>query len=249
MGNTAIQISNLYKSFGENHVIKNVSLTVPKGSSFTLIGKSGVGKSVLIKNILGIIKPDSGVIQVNDINMTEVKQKDRIQVNKKIGLGMLFQGSALFDSLNIRDNIVFGIHVHSKLTNDEADHIALEHIKMVGLSEHILKQYPSEISGGMQRRVALARLVAMKPQLIFFDEPTTGLDPIMSDIINNLIVDIRGYLNATSFSITHDMNSVRKISTHIAMISNGEIIWQGSPNNIDNSGNNIVDKFVRGDSK
>ena len=246
MSNKAIQISNLYKSFGNNHVIKNISLTVDKGASFTLIGKSGGGKSVLIKNILGIIKPDSGVIQVNDINMTEVKQKDRIKVNKKIGLGMLFQGSALFDSLNIRDNIVFGIHIHSRLSNDEADYIALKHLKMVGLGENILKQYPSEISGGMQRRVALARLVAMKPQLIFFDEPTTGLDPIMSDVINNLIIDIRGYLNATSFSITHDMQSVRKISTHIAMIEGGEIIWQGDPSNIDNSGNELVDKFVRG---
>lgn len=239
-----ITIKDVSKKFGQNVILKNINLEVQKGTSFVLIGKSGSGKSVLLKNIIGILQPDKGNIIIDGVDTTHIPQYKRITMNNKIG--MLFQFSALFDSLNIADNIVFGINVHKKLTKQQIKDIASENLRLVGLDEKILNLYPSEISGGMQKRVGIARLLATKPSILFFDEPTSGLDPIMSEMINDLIIKATKYLGATSFTITHDMKSAKKIAHTLAMIHEGEIIWQGKPSNIENANNEILHNFIDG---
>ncbi len=239
-----IVVQNLSKKFGDREVLKDISFEVPKSSSFVLIGKSGSGKSVLLKNIIGIMKPDYGNIIINNVNTTNIPQYKRITMNTN--LGMLFQFNALFDSLNIQENIVFPVSVHKKLSKSESYALACENLELVGLDKSILTLNPSEISGGMQKRVAIARMLSSRPSILFFDEPTSGLDPIMSEMINDLIIKITKYLGATSFSITHDMKSAKKIADKIALIDEGKIVWEGLPNNIDSSGNQIVDNFIKG---
>ncbi len=239
-----IVVKNLSKKFGGREVLKNISFEIPKSSSFVLIGKSGSGKSVLLKNIMGIMKPDYGNIIINKVDTTNIPQYKRIAMNTNIG--MLFQLNALFDSLNIQDNIVFPVSVHTKISKQKAYNIACENLELVGLDKSILTLYPSEISGGMQKRVAIARMLSSRPSILFFDEPTSGLDPIMSEMINDLIVKITKYLGATSFSITHDMKSAKKIADKIALINEGEILWQGLPKDIDSTNNKIVDNFING---
>lgn len=239
-----IKIQNVSKKFGKNIVLHDINLEVEAGSSFVLIGKSGSGKSVLLKNIIGILQPDHGRIEIDGVDTTHIPQYKRITMNNKIG--MLFQFSALFDSLNVKDNVVFSINVHKKLTHKQAYDIAIENLSLVGLDESILNKYPSELSGGMQKRVGIARLLASKPNVLFFDEPTSGLDPIMSEMINDLIIKTTKYLGATSFTITHDMKSAKKIADKLAMIHNGEIIWQGKPQDVDSSDNKILGDFIDG---
>jgi phospholipid/cholesterol/gamma-HCH transport system ATP-binding protein len=239
-----IKIQNVSKKFGKNVVLHDINLEVEAGSSFVLIGKSGSGKSVLLKNIIGILQPDHGRIQIDGVDTTHIPQYKRITMNNKIG--MLFQFSALFDSLNVKDNVVFGINVHKKLNPKQAYDIAIENLFLVGLDESILNKYPSELSGGMQKRVGIARMLATKPNILFFDEPTSGLDPIMSEMINDLIIKTTKYLGATSFTITHDMKSAKKIADKLAMIHNGEIIWQGKPQDVDSSENKILHDFIDG---
>jgi phospholipid/cholesterol/gamma-HCH transport system ATP-binding protein len=244
MSNIAIKVENVYKSFGPKQVLKNVSLQINEGESFVLIGRSGTGKSVLIKNIIGIMKPDSGDIYINGLNTTHIKQEERIKMSLKIG--MLFQGSALFDSLSVQDNVVFGVAVHNKISKEAATKLATETLEMVGLDKTILNVYPAELSGGMQKRVGLARVIAQKPRIIFFDEPTSGLDPVMSNVINDLIIKTTKYLGATSFTITHDMGSAKKIADKIAFIDKAEIVWQGTPKDINTSDNKLLHDFING---
>lgn len=239
-----IKIENLHKRFGNKVVLDGVNLEIAKGESLVIIGGSGTGKSVLIKSILGVIAPDSGSIKINDVESTKYSKKQREEFMATIG--MLFQGGALFDSLPIWENVMFRLLNREKISRAEAKERAVESLADVGLGEEVLNLAPSELSGGMQKRVALARAVAAKPEIIFFDEPTTGLDPIMSDVINDLIVKSSKKLGATTITITHDMASARKIADKIAMIHEGKIVWCGDAKNINKSGNEYVEQFING---
>jgi phospholipid/cholesterol/gamma-HCH transport system ATP-binding protein len=239
-----IALSDVRKSFGSNHVLNGIDLEVPKGHSMVVIGGSGTGKSVMIKSIIGLIRPDSGSIRIAGEEVIGLKGKERDRHLARFG--MLFQGAALFDSLPVWENVAFGLIQGRKVPRGEAKEIALDKLKQVGLSPDVAELFPAELSGGMQKRVGLARAIAADPEIIFFDEPTTGLDPIMADVINNLIVDCVKVLGATTISITHDMASARKIADDIAMIYKGRIIWQGKADEIDDSGNAHVDQFVHG---
>lgn len=244
MSDVSISVQNISKSFGSKKVLDKINLEVKEGESYVLIGGSGSGKSVLIKTIMGILTPDRGKIILGGIDVTNISKEKRVKMNSSIG--MLFQGGALFDSLSVQDNIVFGINVHKKLPKSEVRKIALENLELVGLDESVLNLYPSELSGGMQKRVAIARLIATKPKIVFFDEPTSGLDPIMSNVINDLIIKITKYLGASSFTITHDMGSAKKIADKIGMLHQHKIVWEGLPSEIDNTSHEIVKNFING---
>ncbi len=237
-------LKDLRKAFGPKPVLNGLSLEVPKGRSLVVIGGSGTGKSVMLKCVLGILKPDSGEITVNGESVVGLKGADREAYLARFG--MLFQGSALFDSLTVWENVAFGLIQGRGMARARAKDIAIDKLAQVGLTADVGALFPAELSGGMQKRVALARAIAADPEIIFFDEPTTGLDPIMADVINNLIVDCVKRLGATTISITHDMASARKIADDIAMIHKGEIIWQGEANKVNASGNAHVDQFIHG---
>ncbi len=239
-----IELRGVCKTFGKKKVLDGIDLTIERGESLVVIGGSGTGKSVLIKSILGIITPDSGSIKIDGQEITGLSFRERQEVLKKFG--MLFQGGALFDSLPVWENISFALLQNNQVSRDEARVIAIEKLKSVGLSEDVANLSPSELSGGMQKRVALARAIANKPEIIFFDEPTTGLDPIMADVINQLIVKCTRDLGATTLTITHDMASVRRIAHKVAMIYGGKIIWKGEIREIERSGNDYVDQFIHG---
>jgi phospholipid/cholesterol/gamma-HCH transport system ATP-binding protein len=239
-----IELTDVRKSFGSKHVLNGVSLKVEKGKSLVVIGGSGTGKSVMLKSILGILRPDSGSIKIAGEEIIGLRGEARDKYLSRFG--MLFQGAALFDSLSVWENVAFGLTHGRRTPRNKARDIAIEKLGMVGLGADVGMLYPSELSGGMQKRVGLARAIAADPEIIFFDEPTTGLDPIMADVINNLIVDCVKRLGATTISITHDMASARKIADDIAMIYKGEIIWQGPAKMIDRSGNAFVDQFILG---
>lgn len=244
MSEAKIELRNVYKRFGKKVVLDGINLTVPKGESLVVIGGSGTGKSVMIKCVLGIIRPDSGEIFVDGKNVLKMDAGEREATLRKFG--MLFQGAALFDSLPVWENVAFGLIQGRKMKRKQAKDIAIATLAKVGLSAEVGELYPAELSGGMQKRVGLARAIATEPEIIFFDEPTTGLDPIMADVINDLIVNSVKDLGATTLSITHDMASVRKISDRVAMIYKGQIIWSGTREEVDNSGNDFVDQFIHG---
>lgn len=239
-----ISVRDLHKSFGPKIVLNGLNLDIGIGESLVVIGGSGSGKSVLIKCILGILTPDSGSIKVDGEETVGISRAARERVLKKFG--MLFQGSALFDSLPVWENVAFGLIEGRGMDRKEAKKIAIEKLSSVGLEPEVGELSPAELSGGMQKRVALARAIAAQPEVIFFDEPTTGLDPIMGDIINNLILTCVKRLGATALSITHDMASTRKIADRVAMIYEGKIIWEGPVAKIDGSGNPYVDQFIHG---
>jgi len=247
MAEAHIVLKDLRKSFGDKHVLNGIELSVPKGHSLVVIGGSGTGKSVMIKCILGLIKADSGSIRVGGEEVLGLKGAERDRYLSRFG--MLFQGGALFDSLPVWENVAFGLIQGRNMPRRPAKDVAIEKLGQVGLGPEVGALYPAELSGGMQKRVGLARAIAADPEIIFFDEPTTGLDPIMADVINNLIVDCVKRLGATTISITHDMASARKIADDIAMIHKGEIVWQGPAKKIDKSGNAYVDQFIHGQAK
>lgn len=244
MAEPHIALKDVHKSFGPKHVLNGLSVSVERGHSLVVIGGSGTGKSVMLKCILGIIRPDSGSIRIGGEEVTGLKGGDRDRYLSRFG--MLFQGAALFDSLPVWENVAFGLIQGRSMRRKEAKEIALTKLGQVGLGPQVADLYPAELSGGMQKRVGLARAIAADPEIIFFDEPTTGLDPIMADVINDLIVDCVKRLGATTISITHDMASARKIADDIAMIYKGQIIWQGAARDIDNSGSDYVDQFIHG---
>jgi phospholipid/cholesterol/gamma-HCH transport system ATP-binding protein len=239
-----IQLIGVKKRFGPKVVLDGVDLTIDKQSSLVIIGGSGTGKSVTIKSILGIIRPDEGTILVDGEDVTHMTGAARDRVLRKFG--MLFQGAALFDSLPVWENVAFGLIQGRGVPRTKARDIAIQKLAKVGLTEDVAFLSPSELSGGMQKRVGLARAIAADPEIIFFDEPTTGLDPIMADIINDLIISTVKDVGATALSITHDMVSARKISDKIAMLYGGKIIWQGPTREIDHSGNPYVEQFIHG---
>jgi phospholipid/cholesterol/gamma-HCH transport system ATP-binding protein len=239
-----IQLIGVKKRFGSKVVLDGVDLTIEKQSSLVIIGGSGTGKSVTIKSILGIIRPDEGTILVDGEDITHINGAARDKVMRKFG--MLFQGAALFDSLPVWENVAFGLIQGHGVPRAKARDIAIQKLAKVGLSEDVAFLSPSELSGGMQKRVGLARAIAADPEIIFFDEPTTGLDPIMADIINDLVISTVKTVGATALSITHDMVSARKISDKIAMLYGGKIIWAGPTGEIDHTGNPYVEQFIHG---
>jgi phospholipid/cholesterol/gamma-HCH transport system ATP-binding protein len=238
-----IAIRDLHKSFGPKRVLRGLDLDVAAGRSLVVIGGSGTGKSVLIKCILGIVEADRGSIKVDGEEVVGADAATLARVRAKFG--MLFQGAALFDSIRVWENVAFGLTAR-KVPRAEARARAVASMASVGLGPEAADLYPSELSGGMQKRVGLARAITTKPEILFFDEPTTGLDPITADVINDLIVRCVRQLGATALSITHDMASVRKIADEVAMLFDGTIIWKGPAGEIDRSGNEYVDQFVHG---
>jgi phospholipid/cholesterol/gamma-HCH transport system ATP-binding protein len=239
-----ISLRGVTKAFGPKKVLQGIDLDVAKGESMVVIGGSGTGKSVLLKCVLGLMRPDSGSIKIDDQETVALADGGRADVMRKFG--MLFQGGALFDSLRVWENVAFGPIQSDGMKPEQAREVAIAKLGNVGLGPEIGELFPAELSGGMQKRVALARAIAREPEIIFFDEPTTGLDPIMADVINDLIVKCVSDLGATAVSITHDMASARKIGHRIAMLYDGKLIWQGRTADIDQSGDAHVDQFIHG---
>jgi phospholipid/cholesterol/gamma-HCH transport system ATP-binding protein len=238
-----IQVENLTRSFDENLVLDNLCLNVEEGETVVVIGRSGCGKSVLLKHIIGLLKPDSGRIIVKGQDITSLGERELNRVRRLFGV--VFQGSALFDSLTVAENVAFGLTEHTRMSRAEIEAKVARCLEMVGMNG-VQNKMPSELSGGMKKRVALARAIAFDPSIILYDEPTTGLDPIMADVINDLIVSLSGKLAVTSVAVTHDMSSAYKIAHRIAMLYDGKIIETGTPEQIRNSRNPIVQQFIQG---
>lgn len=238
-----IEIIDLKKSLGGKQVLKGVNLRVNKGETVVVIGRSGCGKSVLLKHIIGLMKPDSGRVMIDGVEITSLNSDQLIKFRKK--MGMLFQGAALFDSLSVWENVGLGLIEHSDLSEAEIREVVSKKLELVGLSG-VEDLRPAELSGGMKKRVGLARAIAMEPEIVLYDEPTTGLDPIMADVINQLIRHLQQTLGVTSIAVTHDMVSAMKIGDRIAMLHDGKIIFEGTPDQIRASDNEIVRQFVEG---
>lgn len=241
-----IRIKGLWKSFGDNKVLKGVNLDIETGETIVVIGQSGCGKSVLMKTIVGLLIPDDGEIEIENVSLKNISRKKLLEIRKKIG--MVFQSSALFDSFSVWENVGLGLIEHSKMSQDEIMRIAREKLKLVGLSD-VEDMYPAELSGGMKKRVGIARAIAMNPQFVLYDEPTTGLDPIIADRINNLIIELQKELNITTIAVTHDIISAYKIADRIAMLYDGEIIFDGTPKEVQNTDNPYVQQFIKGEGE
>jgi len=243
MSENKIEIKNLYKAFGKKKVLDGVDLDIKKGESLVVIGGSGTGKSVLIKCIQGLLTPDMGSIKIDGEEVIGTKKN----IHEK--MGMLFQGAALFDSLSVWENVAFTLLENKNMDRPKAKLEAIRVLRQVGLAPDVADLSPSELSGGMQKRVGLARAIISNPEIIFFDEPTTGLDPIMADVINELIIESARGLGATTLTITHDMASARKIADRIAMLYHGKIIWSGTVKEMDKSDNPYLRQFINGQSQ
>jgi phospholipid/cholesterol/gamma-HCH transport system ATP-binding protein len=239
-----IRLRNLRKSFGEKLVLDGIDLDVMPKTSMVVIGGSGSGKSVLLKCILGLIEPDAGSIEIDGTDILRLNRREQEATRSRIG--MLFQNGALFDSLPVWENIVFGLLAQRKLRRSDGPARAADFLAQVGLAASVCDLYPAELSGGMQKRVALARAIAAQPDIMFFDEPTTGLDPIMGAVIDGLIVECVKNLGSTAVAITHDMASARRIGDQAAMLHRGRIIWHGPAAQLMDSGNPEVDQFTHG---
>ena len=239
-----IEMQNVAKAFGDNQVLRDVSLSVAAKESLAIIGTSGCGKSVTLKCLLGLLRADSGSIRVDGQELIHATRADLESMRRRFG--MTFQFGALFDSLPIWENVTFRLRQRQHLSKTESRDIAAETITQLGLAAHVIDQYPAELSGGMQKRVALARAIADKPEVLLFDEPTSGLDPITGGVIDRLIIDSVRRLGATAITISHDMASVRRIADKVAMVHNGTIIWCGPASEMDDTGIAEVDQFVHG---
>ncbi len=240
-----ITIENLSKSFGAHQVLHQVNLTIKKGETMVVIGRSGEGKSVLLKHIIGLMRPDTGSVRVEGVNLSKLTGAALDKVRMKFG--MLFQNAALFDSMTTYENVAFPLLEHTTMTTKAIQKRVQECLELVGLSG-VDALYPAELSGGMRKRVGLARALSMGPEIILYDEPTTGIDPIMGDIVNDLVVALRDRLQVTSVVVTHDMHSAYKVADHIAMLYNGGIIEVGSPEEIRRSRNPVVQQFIKGEA-
>ena len=240
-----IEVRDVRKSFDEKVVLDHIDLTVETGETMVIIGKSGGGKSVLLKHMIGLIKPDSGRILIEGIDLADLSGRELDKLRMRFG--MLFQSAALFDSMTVGENVAFPLVEHTNLAKQAISQRVDECLALVGLS-NVVELMPSELSGGMRKRVGLARAIVMSPQILLYDEPTTGLDPIMSDVINDLIIAMRDRLKVTSVVVTHDMKSAYKVANRIAMLYNGRILETGTPKEIQESKNPYVQQFIRGEA-
>lgn len=238
-----INVEALHKSFGEHHVLRGVDLTVKRGESMVVIGGSGSGKSVLIKHVIGLLRPDAGRVWVEGQVVADLKRAGLVELRQR--MGMLFQYAALFDSMKVGDNVAFALRQHTKMKETEIQERVAEVLSWVGL-EGVEEKWPAELSGGMKKRAGLARAIALGPEIMLYDEPTTGLDPILADQINDLIIDLSERLHVTSISITHDMVSAYKIADRIAMLYRGKIEEIGTPEEIQDSPNPVIQQFIHG---
>ncbi|MDO8525808.1 MAG: ABC transporter ATP-binding protein [Candidatus Omnitrophota bacterium] len=241
-----IEIINLCKAFNGHKVLDNLSLNINTGETTVIIGRSGCGKSVLLKHIIGILKPDSGQILINGKDVAKMDEKELSDLRLKFG--MLFQGAALFDSMSVYENVGFNLIEHTNAGKEEIDRAVKESLALVGL-KGIEDKKPAELSGGMRKRVGLARAICMRPQIMLYDEPTTGVDPIMGDAINDLIVELHNKLKVTGIAVTHDMISAYKMADRIAMLYNGRIVANGTPDEIKNTKDPVVRQFITGAGK
>ena len=243
-GTAKVRFDDVHIAFGPNRVLRGFDLEVAAGESVVVIGGSGSGKSVMLKCLLGLLRPQRGSIRVDGVEMLGAGATERARLRAKFG--MLFQNAALFDSLPVWENIAFGLIQGRGCPRARARRVALDQLARVGLGEEVAELGPAELSGGMRKRVGLARALATDPEILLFDEPTTGLDPIVGDAIDRLIVECVRELGATAISITHDMASARRISDRIAMLYQGRVIWAGAVSDVDASGNAVVEQFVHG---
>jgi phospholipid/cholesterol/gamma-HCH transport system ATP-binding protein len=241
-----IEISHLCKSFGHNLVLNNLNLKVHSGETKVIIGRSGVGKSVLLKNIMGIIRPDAGSIKINGVEVTDLSDREYNKIRMQMGL--VFQGGALFDSMNVEENVAFVLNEFMDLDHKTIQKRVTDSLAMVGL-KNVEKMMTSELSGGMKKRVSLARILCMEPQIILYDEPTTGVDPITADAINNLIVELSHKLKVTSIVVTHDMTSAYKIADSMVMLYHGQVIAEGTSSEIKNTKHPVVKQFITGEAE
>ncbi|MDI6845170.1 MAG: ABC transporter ATP-binding protein [Candidatus Saccharicenans sp.] len=238
-----IKITDLHKAFGSKQVLKGLDLEIMSGETLVVIGQSGSGKSVLLKHIIGIMKPDRGRVMVDGQEISSMSDEQLMKLSRKFG--MLFQGAALFDSLTVEENVAFGLRRHTTLSEDEIKERVKESLEQVGL-RGVEKLFPHELSGGMKKRVGLARAIAYRPEIVLYDEPTTGLDPIRAEAINDLILCLKKQMRVTSVIITHDMNMTYKVADRIAMLYDGRIIETGAPEEIRNTDNPVVQQFING---
>jgi phospholipid/cholesterol/gamma-HCH transport system ATP-binding protein len=238
-----IKLVDIHKSFGEQQVLKSLNLEIEDGKTTVIIGRSGGGKSVLLKHIIGLLKPDRGQVLIDDIDITKLNDRDLNEIRKKFG--MLFQEAALFDSMTVGENVAFPLREHARMKEEEIKQIVADRLRAVGLTG-VEEKMPSELSGGMRKRVGLARAIAMHPQIVLFDEPTTGLDPVMTEAINQLIIETQKNFNLTCVVISHDIQSMFKIGHKIAMLYEGEIIEYGTPDEFSTSDNPVLAQFLSG---
>ncbi len=238
-----IEIRNLQKSFNGKPVLRGVDLDIPNGETQIIIGRSGCGKSVLLKHIIGLIKPEAGQIFVNGEEVTSLSSRELYRLRRKFG--MLFQGAALFDSMTVEENVALGVREHRMFDEPEIQRRVAEKLELVGLP-NTQQMKPAELSGGMKKRVGLARALMMEPEFVLFDEPTTGLDPITADAINDLIIDCTNKLGVTSIVVTHDMTSAYKVGHRFSMLHDGQVIFTGTPEEVRNTQHPIVRQFIEG---
>lgn len=238
-----IRIENLSRAFGSKKVLNGINLVVNKGESLVIIGQSGCGKSVLLKHLNRLLRPDSGAVYIHDKDISLMPSEELFEIRRTIG--MLFQSAALLDSLTVAENVGLGLREGWKYSKSEIADIVRDKLELVGLA-NTENLYPSDLSGGMRKRVGLARAIATNPEILLYDEPTTGLDPITSDIINDLMIELREKLKVTSIAVTHDMTSAYKIADRIVMLYNGMIEFEGTPEQVRNSGNEVVSQFING---
>lgn len=241
-----IEIVDLHKAFRNQPVLQGVNLTIHRGETTVIIGRSGCGKSVLLKHLIGLVQPDRGHIYVDGDEITSLSRKRLYALRQKFG--MLFQASALFDSLTVAENVALGLREHTRLSDSEIEEIVREKLRLVGLAD-VEQLKPAELSGGMRKRVALARAIALDPEIILYDEPTTGLDPIMADVINELVIALRNQLKITALAVTHDIVSAYKIADRVAMLYDGVIIHDGTPEETRQSTNPVVQQFIHGQAE
>lgn len=246
MGVLMIELKGLWISFGDNEVLKGLDLNIEEGETVVVIGQSGCGKSVLLKTIVGLISPDEGEVIIDNISLKNISRRELYEIRKKIG--MVFQSSALFDSLSVWGNVGLGFIEHFRMPRKEIMRITREKLMLVGLPD-VEDKYPAELSGGMKKRVGIARAIAMDPEFVLYDEPTTGLDPIIADRINNLIKELQRKLTITTIAVTHDIISAYKIADRIAMLYDGKIIFDGTPEEVQNTDNPYVQQFIAGEGE
>jgi len=240
-----IEIKEVYKTFGNNQVLNGVDLNINQGETIVILGRSGCGKSVLLKHIIGLMRPDKGQIFIDEEEITAYSYEKLSNLRRRFG--MLFQGAALFDSMTVEENVGLGLTEHTDLSKEKIKEIVKEKLRLVGMAG-VENLKPAELSGGMKKRVGLARAIAMDPDIVLYDEPTTGLDPIMADVINELVISLRNTLKITSIAVTHDIVSAYKIADRIAMLYEGKIIWVGTPEETKNTTDPVVKQFIHGSS-